>query len=194
MSQTLKINALPGITAAKLFTVDTDTVVATASSVTAGTNDPSFYTIVFASAADGTYRLVLFIGSNIAATENLTLVDSIFYIAEVSPVIVLPVSTSMESRTVDGKIVAFVGEELEVSVGCDQTLTGLTLSVVVEDFSGADVGVISSVSVSSQTATFTVGSPYTDSVNQYRFSIRNSVGNIVVAKGILYVKSAASAD
>lgn len=85
MSQTLKINAVPGITAAKLFTVDTDTVAYTASSVTAGTNDASFYTIVFATANDGVYRLALYIGTFVAATETVTVGDGVFDISVIGP-------------------------------------------------------------------------------------------------------------
>ena len=107
---------------------------------------------------------------------------------------VLPISSTVESRVVDGKITAFIGETLSVAVNCSVTLTGLTLHVVVEDYLGADVDVITSVSVSGTTATFTLGSPVTDTVNQYRYSIRNTSGNVVISKGVIVVKEAANED
>lgn len=107
---------------------------------------------------------------------------------------VLPISSTVESRVVDGKITAFIGETLSVAVNCSVTLTGMSLHVVVEDYLGADVDVITSVSVSGSTATFTLGTPVTDAVNQYRYSIRNTSGNVVISKGVIVVKEAANED
>lgn len=65
MSKTGYFSAPAGMDSAKLFTLNTDTVVAngTATSVTAGTNDDTFYTVLWSdSLANGTYRLVMYDG------------------------------------------------------------------------------------------------------------------------------------
>jgi hypothetical protein len=65
MTKTGYFSAPAGMDEAKLFALNTDTVVAngTSTSVTAGTNDNTFYTVVWsASLANGTYRLVLYDG------------------------------------------------------------------------------------------------------------------------------------
>jgi hypothetical protein len=85
MSQTLNINAPPGVTAVKAFTRDSDTVVATAATVTAGTNDPSFYTIVFTSLVDGVYRIVFYEGASVVAVEDVSVGDGVFDISEIDP-------------------------------------------------------------------------------------------------------------
>lgn len=59
MSQSGTTNSLPGVVQARLFTEGSDTIVATSTSVTAGTNDPTFYTIVFSGVPAGEYRLQL---------------------------------------------------------------------------------------------------------------------------------------
>ncbi len=63
------ISSIAGITAAKLFQLGTDTLVDTADTVVAGTNDPTFYTITFNGVAAGSYRLVLLIGTDVVAIE-----------------------------------------------------------------------------------------------------------------------------
>lgn len=86
MSQTLYISAVPGVTSAKLFTTDTDTVVATAASVTAGTNDPSWYTIVFnPDVASASYRVVLYISTSAVASADVTVGDGAIDINGIAP-------------------------------------------------------------------------------------------------------------
>lgn len=60
MSQSGTINSYEGAVSAKLFAEGSDTVAATASSVTAGTNDPTLYTIVFSGVSVGDYRIALY--------------------------------------------------------------------------------------------------------------------------------------
>lgn len=201
MSKTGYFSAPSGMDSAKLFTLNTDTVVAngTASSVTAGTNDTTFYTVLWSdSLANGSYRLVMYDGGvALAGLAEVTVDDTTVTVTSTSgstSITVLPISSTVESRVVDGKITAFIGETLSVAVNCSVTLTGMTLHVVVEDYLGADVHVITSVSVSGMTATFTLGTPVTDAVNQYRYSIRNTSGNVVISKGVIVVKEAASED
>lgn len=65
MSKTGYFSAPSGMDSAKLFTLNTDTVVAngTATSVTAGSNDTTFYTVLWSdSLANGSYRLVMYDG------------------------------------------------------------------------------------------------------------------------------------
>lgn len=76
MSVTGKMTVRRGITSCKAFILDTDTVAATASSAVPGTNDPTWYTIIFASLAQGFYRLVFYIGSREAAVEPRAWVGS----------------------------------------------------------------------------------------------------------------------
>jgi len=85
MSVTLTTNAPLGVTAAKAFTPDTDTVIATASSVTAGSNDASFYTVVFATLADGQYRIVYYEGTDPVASEDVTVGDGAISIDDIDP-------------------------------------------------------------------------------------------------------------
>ena len=76
MSVTGKMTVRRGITSCKAFILDTDTVAATASSAVPGTNDPTWYTITFASLAQGFYRLVFYIGSREAGVEPRAWVGS----------------------------------------------------------------------------------------------------------------------
>lgn len=197
MSKTGYFSAPAGMDSAKLFELNTDTVVAngTATSVTAGTNDNTFYTVAWSdSLAAGSYRLVMYDGGvALAGLAEVTVDESSVSIPSTA-ITVLPVQSSIASRSVDGVITAFVGETLEVAVLCNQSLAGLTLKVIVEDQVGNDVEVISSVSVSGSTATFTIGPTITSSIMQFRYSIRNASGNVVVSKGVLIVKDAANQD
>lgn len=60
MAQVGTISAIPGVVSAELYVINTDTLVATASSVQPGTNDASFYTITFnPNVTVGNYRLIL---------------------------------------------------------------------------------------------------------------------------------------
>lgn len=63
------ISTIPGVTAAELYSIGTDTLVDTADTVIPGTNDPSHYVITFSGVAAGDYRLVLKIGSLTVAIE-----------------------------------------------------------------------------------------------------------------------------
>lgn len=67
---TIKTSLRPGITSCKAFAAGTDTLVATAASVTPGTNDTSFYTIVFTTLAAAWYRLLYYKGARLAAIEE----------------------------------------------------------------------------------------------------------------------------
>lgn len=68
------ISAPAGCNAAKAFNTDTDTVAAngTATTVTAGVNDPTHYTVVFTDLAAGSYRLVLFNGTDPVLAADIT--------------------------------------------------------------------------------------------------------------------------
>lgn len=73
-TQTVVFNTTNGQTlTAKLFTIGTDTVVQTASSVTAGVNDTSLYSAVFTDAPAANYRIVAYNGSTVAFVDNVTL-------------------------------------------------------------------------------------------------------------------------
>lgn len=63
------ISAIPGVTAAELYTLGTDTLIDTADTVVPGTSDPSHYLITFSGVAAGDYRLVLKAGSIVAGIE-----------------------------------------------------------------------------------------------------------------------------
>ena len=65
MTQIGTINSFEGVTAARLFGLSGDSILATASSVVAGSNDPTLYTITFSGVAAGEYRLALFEGSEV---------------------------------------------------------------------------------------------------------------------------------
>lgn len=82
---TLTTNAPLGVTAARAFTPETDTVVAVAATVTAGTNDPSFYTLVFTTLADGNYRIVYYEGTSPVAAEDVTVGNGQISIDDIDP-------------------------------------------------------------------------------------------------------------
>lgn len=65
MSQVGTVNSFEGVTTARLFALSGDTIIATASSVVAGSNDPTLYTITFSGVAAGEYRLALFEGAEV---------------------------------------------------------------------------------------------------------------------------------
>lgn len=73
-TQTIAFNTTSGQTlTAKLLTIGTDTVIQTASSVTAGINDISLYLAVFTDVPAGDYRLLALNGTTPAFIDNVTL-------------------------------------------------------------------------------------------------------------------------
>lgn len=121
MSQPGTISALSGVTAAKLFAIGTDTIIATASTVTAGTNDPTHYTITFSGVTVGDYRLVLFSSTTVVAVQTVvTVTDNGWSI---------PVETGTGARTVTITVeiaaVAVEGAVVRVTKG-SETFVGVT--------------------------------------------------------------------
>lgn len=80
-TQTIEFIAASGLTlTVKLFAINSDTVVQTASSVTEATNRKSVYNAIFTDVAAGTYQLIAYSGANSVALweVDLTLSTAIF--------------------------------------------------------------------------------------------------------------------
>lgn len=111
--QSGSINSLPGVDAAKLFAIGSDTVAATASSVTPGTNDPTLYAIVFSGVATGEYRLVLLDGSEIAESGIVVTVTASGW--TVKDCCDTPDDSGSESPTVSTSVESAMGNPREAS-------------------------------------------------------------------------------
>lgn len=108
---------------------------------------------------------------------------------------VYPVSASTPERVNGTTLTFYRDESRSVSVVTDFTLTSMTLEFVVEDQDGEDVLVIpnGSISRSAQTFTVSITSTVTQTVSNYRWSLRDiTSGNSVIARGVLTVQDAAS--
>lgn len=189
-----------GGVAAKLFVPGTDTIVAVADSVTPGTNDRSFYTIVFGTVtavpAD-TYRLVLYASGGIecGSIDEIIVTASGWTVAPTIPtnnISILPLNAAVQSRVRGTTIEVFSGETVQVSVaildaaGNAVSLAGRTLRIVLETFgSTADQTVIEdgSIARSGNTITFSIAGGTTGKRRQW--SLRDVSGNVVLAHGIV---------
>lgn len=200
MSATLKINAPLGVTAVKAFTPDTDTVIATASSVTAGSNDASFYTVVFATLADGRYRIVFYESTTAVASEDVSVNSEVFSITGPS-VIVHPLAGVVSNRINGTYIGLFVGETSSVSIGVVDSsgtavdVSAMNLAIVFEDRnSRTDVATVANGSITKSTSTviFTVPTAVTTIERSLIWSLRNTTD--VLLHGVCEVTYAAKAD
>jgi hypothetical protein len=110
---------------------------------------------------------------------------------------VYPVTSSTPERVNGTTLVFYLDESRSVSILTDFTLTSLTLEFVVEDMAGNDIYSLSDgqITKSSQTATLLVNTTVTSLLGQYKWSLRDiTSGNSVIARGILSVQDAASAN
>lgn len=191
--------------AAKLLALGSDTVVATATSVSSGTNDRTFYTITFTGVASGSYRLVLYNagGYEIGVIDEVIVDANGWTIAaDNAPINVLPMNASVQSRVRGTTIEVFSGETAQISIaivdaaGSAVSLAGRTLRIVIEPIgSNADQVVIEdgAIARSGNTITFSVAG----GVNGQRrnWSLRDvSSSDLVLAYGVVSTSYAPKKD
>lgn len=117
-------------------------------------------------------------------------------------VTVVPLTGVVESRTNGTTITAFVGETATVSIavvdaqGEAVTVTGLTLEIVVERRSLADVVTIANgdITKTGSTISFAIPSALSSTEGDYRWSLRSAAGDAVLLQGPFIVKYAPQAD
>jgi len=115
---------------------------------------------------------------------------------------VVPLTGVVESRTNGTTITAFVGETATVSIavvdaqGSAVTVTGLTLEIVVERKSLADVVTIANgdITKTGSTISFAIPSALSSTEGDYRWSLRSAAGDAVLLQGPFIVKYAPQAD
>jgi len=117
-------------------------------------------------------------------------------------VTVVPLTGVVESRTNGTTITAFVGETATVSIavvdaqGASVAVTGLTLEIVVERKSLADVVTIGNgdITKTGSTISFAIPSALSSTEGDYRWSLRSAAGDAVLLQGPFIVKYAPQAD
>lgn len=207
MSKTGYFSAPAGMDSAKLFTLNTDTVVAngTATSVTAGSNDTTFYTVLWSdSLANGSYRLVMYDGGvALAGLAQVAVGDTTVTTPSASgdEITVLPVVGVVPDRVSGTSLSVFIGETTTLTIpvvdadGDAVDTTGMTLSVVFEDKNTrTDVAFVADGGITKTTTTvsFAVPSAVTTTDRQLLWSLRNTT--TVLLHGVCSVEYAAKAD
>lgn len=207
-TQTLEFNATTGLTiTAKLFALESDTVVATATA-TERTNDKGRYRAIFTDVAAGDYRLngfVSSVGGFVNEVYTLLLATDVYLPrseTSIAAVQVLPLSGTVVSRTDGTNITLFTSEQTSVSIavvdedGTAVDLTGMVLEIVFERLDRTDVSVIAdgSITRSSNTITFTVPTAVTSNESDKRWSLRNTNNDVVLLRGMVTVSYAAGND
>lgn len=115
---------------------------------------------------------------------------------------VVPVSASVDERVRGTNITVFTGELLDVSVAVTDAagnvvdLDALTLEMVIESRTGTDVAVIADADITRTNGTFTVTMPsaVTTAERTWKWALRNTSDNSVLAHGTLNVVYAPSND